>query len=149
MVAKCLNKFLQMANVKALFQALRRVRRTDWVLQPPSAVFFSSCADMAQMWTWTFLLYRGRIDVFVVIYLQNYYSLCSLGLMEPALLVNSQNICPGSDLMHCKSEQCHWCQLSCSRMELLWNHILPLKYSRSITSIWSLVWGREIFCWTE
>lgn len=148
-MAKCLNNSYRwpMSKPILLFQALKRVRRTDWVLQPPSALFFSSCAVIAQ--TWTFLLYRGRIDVFVVIYLQNYYNLSSPGFMEPALLVNSQNICPGSDLMQCKSEQCHWCQLSCSRMELLWNQVLPVNYSRSITFIWSLVWGREILCWTE
>lgn len=92
---------------KPLFQALRRGVRTDWVLQPPSAVFCSFCADIAQMRTWASLLYKGRIDVFVVTYLQNYCNLCSPGLMEPALLVNSQNICPGSDLRQCQSEQCH------------------------------------------
>lgn len=117
--------------------------QTEYCSHP--LLFFSP--PVAQ--TCTFLLYRGRIDVFVVIYLQNYYNLSSPGMMEPALLVNSQNIYPGSDLMQCKSEQCHWCQLSCSRMELLWNQVLPVNYSRSITFVWSLVWGREILCWTE
>lgn len=141
-MVKCFNKFLQMANVKAnlLFQALRRGRRTDWVLQPPSAGFISSCADIAQMWIWTFLLHMGRTDASVVTYLQNYCSLCSPGLMQPALLVNSQNPWPDSDLIQCKSEQCHWCQLSCSRMELLWNCILPVEYSRNITFI-AWVWS--------
>lgn len=95
--------------------------QTEYCSHP--LLFSSPVLTLAQMCTWTFVLSRGRADVFVVTYLQNYCSLCSSGLMEPALLVNSQNIWPGSDLMQCKSEQCHWCQLSCSRTELLWNHI--------------------------
>lgn len=82
----------------------------------------------------------GRIDASVVTYLQNYCSLCSPGLMQPALLVNSQIIWPDYDIIQYKSEQCHWCQLSCSRMELLWNQVLPVEYSRSIavtTWVWS------------
>lgn len=135
---------------KPLFQALRRGGRTDWVLQPPSAVFCSFCADIAQMRTWASLLYRERIDVFVVTYLQNYCNLCSPGLMEPALLVNSQNICPGSDLRQWSI----WAVPLMSTELFQSGAVVKSCFASGVqqehfTFIGSLVWGREIPCWTE